>query len=135
MVSEQAPRCFDSSALVKLIVAEPETEALTRYWNESEVRVASRLADVEIHRFIVRTGARPEAYRRAEVMLGLVDIVSLGEDVLRLARALPPAGLRTLDAIHLASAITLGPETVLVTYDRRLADAGSSAGVQVHSPT
>lgn len=124
---------LDSSALVKLVVREPETTALRdllRAWPE---RVSSVIARIEVERVGRRIGAG--AIRRARSVLQRIAVVELDDDVARRAAALEPAELRTLDAIHLATALSLGQDLgVLCTYDARLANAAAAARLGVLAP-
>jgi uncharacterized protein len=112
---------LDTSALVKLLVTEAETLALTEYLDaRSEVRiVTSMLARAELLRAVVPSGAA--AAMSARRLLAAVDQVPMPPDLLDEAASLPPAVLRTLDAIHLASARRLQPDLeAVVTYDERM---------------
>lgn len=124
---------FDASALVKLVIAEPESEALrhaTRAWRR---RATSRLAVVELIRAVRRADPRLEL--RATQALARVDLVADGDRILAAAAHVEPADLRAVDAIHIATAVTL--RTVLgafVSYDRRQLAAATAAGLPVLSP-
>lgn len=124
---------LDSSALVKLVVPEPESRALRdalRSWPE---RVSSVVAEIEVERVARRIGGG--AIRRGRSVLARLALVELDEDVVRSAAALEPPDLRTLDAIHLATALSLGDDLgALCAYDTRLADAAAAAGVDVVVP-
>lgn len=122
----------DSSAIVKLVIAEPESAAM---WDAVDgVAVAtSALARVEVTRAVVL--ARPETdarLRAAEVLAGCL-LVPVSGEVLAAAGGLVGSDLRSLDAIHLASAMMVEPDAVLV-YDRRLADAAAQRGLAVRAP-
>ncbi len=124
---------LDSSALVKLVVPEPETKALRdllRSWPE---RVSSVVARIEVERVARRIGGG--AVRRARSVLSRIALVGLDEPVVRVAAALDPPELRTLDAIHLATAISLGGDLgALCVYDVRLSGAAASKTVEVLAP-
>lgn len=124
---------LDSSAIVKLIVPEPETKALRdllRSWPE---RVSSVIARIEVERMARRIGGG--AIRRARSVLSRLALIEIDEAVVRTAAALQPAELRTLDAIHLATALSLGQDLgVLCAYDIRIAGASAAAGVEVVAP-
>ncbi len=127
--------CYlDASALVKLVVAEPETPALRRLLQRYPRRASSRLTGVEVARALARLEIGTNgALARLFADLHLLDV---GEQILVDAARLAPTTLCTLDAIHLASALALGRDlTAMVTYDRRLADAAREAGLQVASPS
>lgn len=125
---------LDSSALVKLVVTEPESTALRLYLVEHRERVSSALAHVEVCRATRRKGASEAALRRAEQVLARIGLVAIDEPLLRDAAALSPTGLRSLDAVHLATALSLDGLDAVVTYDRRFDAAASEAGLAVESP-
>lgn len=124
---------LDSSAIVKLAVAEPESAALRRYLRRRKPYVASALARAEVARVMLPLG--PIAQRRAEAVLTRIDLVRVSDTILRVAGNLTPEELRTLDAIHLATAQQLGDDLArLVTYDARMADAANHLGFDVAAP-
>ena len=124
---------LDSSAIVKLIVPEPETGALLELLAEWPERVSSALARVEVSRAVKRAGDDPIAMQRTGEVLDRLSLIRIDAEVLSAAANMPPTELRTLDAIHLASALRVGAREMLV-YDRRLADAAEAAGLEVLSP-
>lgn len=126
---------LDSSALVKLALTEPETAALTSYLGKrgDQALVSSSLHRSEVLRAIWR--AEPGALPRAQRMIRRVSLVTLSHDLLDNAATVPPEGLSTTTAIHLASALALKRDlTAFVSYDRQLLDAAESAGLPVVSP-
>jgi uncharacterized protein len=129
--------CYlDASALVKLATPEAETDALRAKLGTYDARVTSRLATVEVARALRRRGAASAALGDAvaEAFSGLA-IVELDEAIAVSAGSIDPPTLRSLDAIHLASALALGPDLgSVVTYDLRLADAARAAGLEVIAP-
>lgn len=125
---------LDSSALVKLVVAEPETPALLQFLAGWPHRVSSALARVEVLRAVNRAGARPAARRRATRVLARVALVRIDDPVIAAAARVTPPELRTLDAIHLATARSLDDLAGIVTYDARLGRAASRARLKVWSP-
>jgi predicted nucleic acid-binding protein len=125
---------LDSSALVKLVVAEPETPALLEFLAEWPHRVSSALARVEVLRAVRRTEAGPAVRRRATRVLARVALVRIDEPVLAAAARVAPPQLRTLDAIHVATARSLEGIAGIVTYDARLGRAASRARLKVWSP-
>lgn len=128
------PIYLDASAIVKLVVTEPETAALRRFVAGDVLRLTSRVATVEVRRAIAR-GGRPGDADRADAVLAGLQVIELGPEIADRAAALEPATIRSLDAIHLASALGLGPELdAFVAYDRRLADAARAAGLAVAAP-
>ena len=125
---------LDSSALVKLVVLEPESAALRHYLQEHSERVSSALARVELCRALRRTGASKATLQRADHVLARVALVALDDPLLRAAAALSPSGLRSLDALHVATALSLDGLDAVVTYDQRLDDAAAQAGLAVAAP-
>lgn len=126
---------LDSSALVKLVVREEGTDAL-RAWLPSHPEVVSTaLAVVEVRRAIGRVSARRSLADRARLVLDGVALLAVDIAVLESAAGLKPPELRTLDAIHVASALSLGAELLaFVTYDERQAGAAKRAGLPVLTP-
>lgn len=123
----------DSSALVKLAVREPESVALRQYLRRHRPLVSSALARTEVTRALLPLG--PEAVQRGREVLARVDLLRINDRVLDAAGLLEPSELRSLDAIHLASAEQLGSDLRgFVTYDARLATAAAGRGIQVIRP-
>ena len=124
---------LDSSALVKLVVAEPESSALRRYLGEEPGRASCALARVEVLRAVRGHGA--PALTRARRLLERLNLVQIDEELLDAAAALDPRVLRSLDAVHLAAAQVLGGElTAVVTYNRRMAAAAGLLDLTVAAP-
>ena len=123
---------LDSSALVKLVVREPESAALRSYLRSTASRVSSALARVEVVRAVVPHG--PDATARARQVLQGTSLLALDDALLDAAGALEAPGLRSLDAIHLAAARAVEPLRALVTYDRRLAEAAEALGLEAAAP-
>ena len=124
---------WDSSALGKFIVRETESRSLSafRRQHSGASHATSLSTRVEVGRIAGRTGDLGPV---AEVLSGLMEIPLTPEIVAR-ATALQPATLRSLDAIHLASALALGDALeAVVTYDSRLRAATELAGLRVVSP-
>lgn len=123
----------DSSAVVKLITPEPETSAL-RDWLADRDWVVSDLHRTELHRVAQRIGGTAPA--RVRRLIDELDVVRLTPARFDEAGRLEPAGLRSLDALHLAAARALGEDLAgLVAYDLRLADAARGIGIAVASPS
>ena len=126
-------RYLDASALVKLVVAEPESDPLAR-WLGPEPRIASsEIAITEVVRAVRLADSRSELVDRARRRLEETTLVELSRDLLERAATVGPARLRTLDAVHLATALALEPDE-FVAYDRRLLGAAEAAGLTVASP-
>ena len=123
---------LDSSALVKLVVAERESAALRRYLRKELHRVSCALARVEVVRAVRPHGSTARA--RARQLLRRLDLLQLDDELLDSAAALDGV-LRSFDAIHLAAAHTLGDElSAIVTYDERMTTAAGVLGLTVVAP-
>ena len=126
---------LDSAAIVKLVHAESESQAL-RDWLDERAEVgwiSSVLAEIESSRALARHA--PEAVARLHLVLDLVALVDLDAGTRILAQTVKPATVRSLDAIHLATALRVQPRLAsFVTYDKRLADAAGVAGLPVDAP-
>ncbi len=125
---------LDTSALVKLVVAEPETEAL-RSWLADTPRdpIACDLVRTELMRAVRR--AAPDRAARARDVLDAITLCEVPSAVFEAAGRLEPETLRSLEAIHLAAALDLGDDLKgLVTYDMRLAEAAATLGIKVVVP-
>lgn len=132
MTSAERVTYLDSSAIVKLAVHEPESAALRRYLRGKTI-VSSSLARTEVSRALLPFG--PEAVRRGDGVLGGIELVRVSDRILTAAGQLLPAHLRSLDAIHLATAHLFAAELArVVTYDRRMTTAAQEAGYPVASP-
>jgi uncharacterized protein len=132
-MSAERATYVDSSALVKLAVREPESVALRRYLARRQPLVSSALARTEVVRALLPLG--PGAVRRGREVLARVALLRVNDRVLDGAGVLAPADLRSLDAIHLASAELLGSDLRgFVTYDERLATAAAGRGLRVIRP-
>lgn len=124
---------LDSSAIVKLAVREPESAALRRWLRRKRPLVSSALARTEVMRALLPAGE--EALGRGRVVLRSLDLFRVNDRVLDAAGLLLPLTLRSLDAIHLATARELGDELgALVTYDDRMAAAARALGHRVTAP-
>ena len=124
---------LDSSALVKTIIEEPESVALRRWLDEREHLAACDLVRVEAVRAVRLSD--PAAAGRARRAIDTLTLIRLDDDIYDAAAELEPAGLRSLDAIHLAAAQSLGGDLDgIATYDKRLAAAAAAVGVRVEAP-
>jgi uncharacterized protein len=132
-MSAERATYVDSSALVKLAVREPESAALLRYLGRRRPLVSSTLARTEVVRALLPLGS--EAVRRGRDVLARVELLRVNDRVLDAAGQMEPADLRSLDAIHLASAEQLGSDLRgFVTCDERLATAAAGRGLRVIQP-
>lgn len=121
----------DTSALGALLVAQPETEALVDWLDQtSSTLVSSDLLETELRRMAVREGCDQA---KVSAILDGVALAALDRATYRSAGFLPMPNLRTVDALHLEAAMRLDVDAVL-TYDRRLSDAARTAGLDVIAP-
>ncbi len=123
---------LDTSALTKFVRPEPETGPL-RQWLASRRWIVSDLHRTELRRASARAGGR--ALARAEWLLMESDIIRVDAEVFDRAGRLLPFEIRSLDALHLAAAMTLGTDLAgIVTYDRRLSAASALVDIDTASP-
>lgn len=128
---------LDTSALVKLVIEEAESSALVQALEQaaSGPLVSSEIASIELHRAARRSAASDTAADRAGDVLAELDLVRMDPQVIDLAGRLEPPTLRSLDAIHLASALVLeGGPSEFIAYDRRLNMAANAAGLKTSAP-
>lgn len=132
-MSAERASYLDSSAIVKLVVAEEESSALRAYLKRRRPLVSSAVARTEVGRALLPLGVG--AVHRGEDVLARVDLVRVTDRVLDAAARLLPVELRSLDAIHLATAQQLGGSLArVVTYDGRMAAAAAAMGWKVVVP-
>ncbi len=125
---------LDTSAALKLVVPEAETSALELWIAERAglPRVSSRLLRIEMTRAVSRNA--PHRMARAQVVLAAVALLSI-DDITPTAEMIGDPALRSLDAIHLATAHAVRSDlTAFVCYDKRLSDSAQAIGLPVHSP-
>lgn len=126
---------LDSAAVVKLAHQEQESDALRKWLGERADLpwTSSVLLEVEAFRAVARYA--PAAAQRLQRVLDYVDLIPLGLTVRLGAQAVQPVTVRSLDAIHLATALSVRSQlTAFVTYDHRLAEAAQLAGLSAESP-
>ena len=126
---------LDSSALLKLVRAERNTAELTAWLADQPDApvVSSALAQVEVLRSCRRIDER--LMEQGRTVLAMVDFVPIDDGILGVAADIPDPALRNLDAIHLASALSLDPDLdTFVAYDQRLLTAAGAAGLAVAQP-
>ena len=125
---------LDTSALVKLVIEEAETSALFDWLGAQERPVVtSDLARTELLR-AVRRGAPAQA-AAARTVLRALGTVAVSTDICERAALVDPTGVRSLDAIHLATALALGDDLeTFVCYDARLLEAATLNGLPTASP-
>ena len=126
---------LDSTAVVKLVHAEAESAALRESLDERAETgwISSVLTEIESFRALARYA--PGAVARLPAVLDQIDLISLDPAVRILVQTVRPATVRSLDAIHLGTALhTRQTLTSFVTYDKRLLDAALAAGLPVGAP-
>jgi uncharacterized protein len=124
---------LDSSALVKLVIAEAESAALQAWIQPSMTLSSCALARTEVMR-AVRDAGDGAIGRARDVLQGL-DLIRLDDGLLEAAGLIGLPTLRSLDAVHLAAAVTLGDDlATLVTYEQRMAEGARALGLSVASP-
>jgi predicted nucleic acid-binding protein len=125
---------LDASAVVKLLVREAETSALRRRLKDWPHRASSALLRVELLRTVRRAGL-PRLTEGARRHLASIDLIRLDDDLLERAAGIEPSTVRSLDAIHLATALSLGSDlAAVVTYDARISTAAQALGLPVVAP-
>ena len=126
---------LDSAAVVTLAHAEAESPAL-RAWLDERAEtgwVSSVLTEIESFRALARYA--PDAVSRLPAVLDQIELIDLDPPIRILAQIVRPATVRSLDAIHLGTALhARGSLTSFVTYEKRLLDAAAAAGLPVDSP-
>ena len=126
---------LDSSAIVKLVAREPESGALHALVSKGGDAVASALASVEVRRAVQRIGGAGIMLERAKSVLDRIAMIKIDDAILERAAHLEPVGLRSLDAIHLATALSVQEHLeAFLVYDQRLGAAASELGLQVETP-
>ena len=129
----------DASAIVKLILDEPESEALRRFIDGADL-LSCELVLVEVPRAVRRAAVRDPGLplnllmSRAEQTVDSIALAPLDRGLLLAAGALEEPMLRALDAIYVAAAIDLGPIDAFVSYDERQSAAARLAGIRTMSP-
>lgn len=128
------PIYLDSSALLKLVFEAEETPRLVEFLSEWPARVSSALARIEVMRIAARLEDRAVAREAQRIFRG-ISLVRIDDGIVAAAAAIKPAGLRSLDAIHLATVHAFGHHLGgMVVYDRRLARAARDQGIVVWAP-
>lgn len=124
---------LDSSALVKTVIEEPESAALLDWLAANERHVACDLVRVETVRAV--RASDPAAVPRARAAISTLTLIRLDDDLYETAADLDPPMLRSLDALHLAAALSLGPDLAgVVTYDTRMTAGARALGLTVVAP-
>ena len=125
---------LDASAFVKVVIEETETAAVRAFLaNRGVRRVSSALLRTESLRAVRHLG--PDALATVREGLRRVDLIGIDDRILDAAGTLEPQVLRTLDAIHLATAMAVGDDLeAIVTYDERMVDAARLMGLSTATP-
>lgn len=124
---------LDSSALIKTIIQEPESRSLMRWLDAKDELVACELVRMEAVRAVRLSD--PNAVPRARRAIATLTLIRLDDALYDAAADLQPPSLRSLDAVHLAAALSLGRDLAgVVTYDTRMADAARALDVLVEAP-
>jgi uncharacterized protein len=133
-MNAEAATYVDASAIVKLATREPESQALRAYLRRVRPLVSSAIVRTEVLRALV--GGGTAKVNRGRVVLQGIQMIRVNDKILSAAGVLLPAHIRSLDAIHLATAQQLGGDLrALVTYDDRMADAARTLGLRVAVPS
>lgn len=124
---------LDASALVKFVLSEPASESLRRFLAAQETPVTSRIATVEVPRAIRRAvDMTPDHEMLLATLWEVTTVLEVDPQLAHAASSMDPPTLRSLDAIHLATAMSIGDELeAVITYDTRLADAARAQGLNV----
>lgn len=126
---------LDTSAFVKLVIPEPETPALVTALTPKTLLVASEILEVEALR-ATRRATGDDGASAARTQLAGVRLLPLTDQIRRRACELEPPTLRSLDAIHIATALDLGERLAcMYAYDVRMATAANEVGLRVCAPT
>ena len=126
---------FDTSALAKLVVQEPESGFLRDWLRERpNVPIVTNVVGVvELQRLAARVSR--EAVSAADLLLGRIGRLELTVSSVALAGRLPPPEVRPLDALHIASAAGIADLQALVSYDHRMINAARAYGLPTAGPT
>jgi uncharacterized protein len=122
---------LDASAIVKLVLDEPDSLSLLRWYHESERVATSRVGVIETRRAANR---RDGDRAQLAAVIDRLEVFELDADIDQRASAISPTSLRTLDAIHVATALSIPGLGSFVTYDDRLAEAARNVGLPVVRP-
>jgi uncharacterized protein len=125
---------LDTSALGRVLLGEPDAEAVTSRLSDFEVHASSRLLRIEL----CRLALRHNVLDHADQLLSAVALVPIDEELLDMSETLPPQTVATLDAIHLATALRLAAAdviTVVMTYDAHLAAGARHHDLEAVAPS
>lgn len=122
---------LDASAIVKLVLDEPDSLTMLRWYHESDRVATSRVGVIETRRAASRRDGDPA---QLAAVIDRLEVFELDDDIDQRASAIGPSSLRTLDAIHIATALSISSLGSFVTYDDRLAEAARNVGLPVVRP-
>lgn len=123
---------LDASAIVKLVLDEPDSLSMLSWYHESERVATSRVGVIETRRAASRRYGDPA---QLVAVIDRLEVFELDDDIDQRASAIGPTSLRTLDAIHVATALSIPGLGSFVTYDDRLAEAARAVGLPVVRPS
>lgn len=128
------PVYFDTSALAKLVLNEPESSEMLRFVDQTaDQPISSVISDVEMVRAVLQK--EPSALDTALEVLAQLVLLPITDSIRLRAAYLAPTSLGTLDALHLATALEVQSDLrLIVSYDNRLIEASREAGLKVVSP-
>lgn len=134
MPTPNDPIYMDTSALVKLVVAEPESDALSEHLQASGSQMTTSLvSEVELVRAVNRIDE--SEFRSVSLLLKRQVLLPMSESIRTRAAYLLPMGIRSLDAIHIATAVEIQPSlSSVVSYDTRFLEAARTFGLRAISP-
>ena len=124
---------IDTSVLGRVLLNEPDTPAIRNELDRFDLHISSRLLSIELHRIGLREGISDDV---GDLLSGKI-LIPLDEEILRAAETIAPSVVRTLDAIHLSTAVRLAEAEeldALMTYDKQLAAGAREHGIEVLSP-
>lgn len=126
---------LDASAAVKLVLPETESEALAAFVAQGDALVSSIIVGIEIPRAVERVTSDRNALARLDQVLERIDVRPIDAEIVTQSRRIPPQ-VRSLDAVHLATALTIGDDLdAMVVYDPKLSDAARHFGIEVLAPS
>lgn len=132
-MSDRRTRYLDASALVKLVLTEAESAVLDKHLGPRLNPISCAVVEVEVVRAVRRQSSA--AVARARRLLAPIEMIDVDEPLLRAAADIEDPSLRSLDAVHVAAALSLGTDLAeLVTYDQRMAETASNLGLTVSAP-
>jgi predicted nucleic acid-binding protein len=129
------PVYLDASAIVKLVVIEPESQHLATAIARWPDRVTAVLAYTEVHRALWRAGTPRTTHAQADAVLERFVLIEVDRPLLATAARFKYPTLRSLDAVHVAAALSIGDDpAAFITYDARMADAARRQRLTVLHP-